>query len=305
MNDLIVDVLIPTYKPNELFEQLIRRLIKQKYPIRKIYVINTQVGDFPDELCKKYSNIHVTHIERSEFDHGGTRARGARMSDADILVFMTQDAVPVDDLLITNLVKPFCNSKTGITYARQLATKTSGRIERYTRSFNYPGESKIKTKRDIPGLGIKAFFCSNVCAAYRNSIYRSLDGFPEKTIFNEDMIMAWKILQAGYHIVYTADAEVIHSHNYSGKQQFKRNFDLGVSQRENEDIFEVVSSEQEGIKLVKKTAMHLLKIKRPWLILSLIWKSGCKYMGYFMGQRYHKLPRWMVLRCTTNPDYWM
>ena len=102
--------------------------------------------------------------------------------------------------------------------------RSSDLAEQYTRSFNYPDKSRIKTKEDIPVLGIKAYFCSNVCAAYRRSIYEEMGGFISRTIFNEDMIMAAKMMQAGYAVVYAAEAKVVHSHNYGYVQQFRRNF---------------------------------------------------------------------------------
>ena len=43
-------------------------------------------------------------------------------------------------------------------YARQLAKKTDSAIERFTRNFNYPAESRVKTQADIQALGIKTYF---------------------------------------------------------------------------------------------------------------------------------------------------
>ena len=92
------------------------------------------------------------------------------------------------------------------------------------------------------------------------------------------MIMAAKIIQAGNKIKYVADAKVIHSHNYSGKEQFKRNFDLAVSQVEYAEIFQSVPSENEGIRMVKKSARELIKMHRYFLIPQLVWQSGWKYL---------------------------
>ena len=72
------------------------------------------------------------------------------------------------------------------------------------------------------------------------------------------------MIQAGYAIAYAADAKVIHSHNYSGWQQFTRNFDLGVSHVQYPAVFDGVPPEGEGMKLVKKTAVYLAK-KEPGL----------------------------------------
>ena len=176
-------------------------------------------------------------------------------------------------------------------------------MERYTRQFNYPEQSSVKTKADLLRLGIKTYFCSNVCAAYKRDIFEQLGGFVNHTIFNEDMIYAAGAIQAGYAIAYAADAKVIHSHNYSGWQQFTRNFDLGVSHVQYPAVFDGVPPEGEGMKLVKKTAVYLAKTA-PWLLPKLIWQSGMKWLGYRFGKKYQKLPPGLVRFCSLQKGYW-
>lgn len=299
----VVDVIIPVYKPGEEFLELINRLKKQTYPIRQIHVVHTEGGEFPTKFCDEHG-LKVTDIRKEEFDHGGTRHMAAEQSDADVLVFMTQDAMPADRLLISNLVKAFENEMVAAAYARQLPAKDCDWVERYTRVFNYPEESRLKGQDDIKQMGIKTFFCSNVCAAYRNSTYRERGGFERRTIFNEDMIFAGKLVKEGYLIAYQADARVIHSHNYTGKQQFHRNFDLAVSQEEHPEVFEGIRSESEGIRLVINTMKHLVKSKKIHLIPGMIYKTGCKYLGYKLGRNYKELPEKLVLKLTMSPMYW-
>lgn len=52
---------------------------------------------------------------------------------------------------------------------------------------------------------------------------------------------------------------MIHSHNLSPLEQFHRNFDMAVSQADHPEVFEGLPSEGEGIRLVKQTAVKLLK----------------------------------------------
>lgn len=300
-----IDVIIPTYKPGKEFEKLIGRLQKQEYPIHKIIIINTRTDIFPEELDRSNYEIEITHIEPNQFDHGGTRNMGAGMSDADIVVYMTQDAIPVDEKLIGTFAKIFEeNPDIGIAYGRQLPREECNIIERYTRRFNYPEKSLIKTKEDLPKLGIKTFFCSDVCAAYRRNYLLSAGGFEDPTIFNEDMIFAGKRIYAGDKVAYVAEAKVIHSHNYTGRQQFHRNFDLAVSQTQHPEVFEGVPSEGEGIRMVKATAKYLVRNGYPWKVFMLVYQSGCKYIGYFLGKRYEKLPMWLILKCTSSRKYW-
>ena len=149
---------------------------------------------------------------------------------------MTQDALPENIFLLSALLKAFSDPEVGAAYARQLPKKDCSEVERYTRRFNYPEESRTKSAEDLPELGVKTFFCSNVCAAWRRDTYLKLGGFEKKTVFNEDMIFAGRLIQAGGKIAYCADARVIHSHNYHAVQQFHRHFDLAVSQTMHPEV---------------------------------------------------------------------
>lgn len=299
-----VDVLIPVYRPDGKLTELLKRLKMQNYPIHRVILMNTEEKHFPTELTGIWDRVEVYHLAKEEFDHGGTRDRGVRMSTADLVVCMTQDAMPADETLIEELVKPFDDPKVWAAYARQLPNEKCREVEKYTRSFNYPEQSMVKTKEDLDRLGIKTFFCSNVCAAWRREKYLELGGFVKHTIFNEDMILAGTMIKQGGKIAYCAKAKVIHSHNYSAFQQFHRNFDLAVSQTMYPEVFGGIRSESEGIKLVKKSLSYCIKIGKPWLMIQVVTQSAGKLLGYKMGQRYRSLPMWLILRCTMSPSFW-
>ena len=305
-----VDVIIPVYRPDKKFARLLRMLALQTYPVNRIIVMNTERSYWNDGGFEGIKGLEVHHLTREEFDHGDTRNRGARFSRADYLLFMTDDAVPADEFLVERLVEAFSQEGPGgesviMAYARQLPDQDCALAERYTRSFNYPDKSRVKTKADLKELGIKTFFASDVCCMYDREKFWFQGGFIRQAIFNEDMIFAGKaVLEDDYAVAYAAQAKVIHSHNYGCMQQFRRNFDLAVSQADHPEIFRRVSSESEGIRLVKQTARYLLHQKKPWLVPGLVVKSGFKYMGYRLGKCYRLLPRPLVIWCSGNQEYW-
>ena len=303
-----VDVIIPTYKPDEKYDKLMERLKKQTVPPNHIYVINTLPEGEKTDVGIKYQdmeNLTVINILKAQFNHGGTRNMGVGFSEAEFVLMMTQDAVPADKCLIEKLLEPFKNPKVAASYARQLATEEVGVIEQYTRRFNYPEESSVKSLADLERLGIKTYFCSDVCAMYRKDTYEEMGGFVTETIFNEDMILTSRLIHAGYSIAYAANAKVYHAHKYTCKQQFQRNFDLGVSQRQYQEIFQGVKSETEGVRLVKRTASYLWKHGEALKIVELITQSASKYLGYRMGKNYEKLPLWLIRKCSMQKSYWM
>lgn len=336
-----VDMIIPVYRPDDTFCLLLQGLREQTFLIHRLILLNTEETlweeasarlPLAEHLGKLPCEWTLRHVRKADFDHGGTRMLGAELSDADVIVFMTQDAVPADPYLIRRLVEPFEKKEresvmteerpqpdgasvcgvtapdgsgvVAVTYARQLPNENCRTVESYTRQFNYPDTGCRKSREDIPRLGIKTFFCSDVCAAYRRDLFFALGGFETPVIFNEDMFFAAKAVRAGYVVEYVAGARVIHSHNYTAAQQFHRNFDLAVSQADHPEIFAGICSESEGIRLVKSTVGYLCRIGKPWLVAQLVWQCAGKYAGYFMGKRYRRLSRKRILKYTMSPDYW-
>ena len=190
-----VDVIIPAYRPGREFGELLHRLEEQEYRPRRILVMNTG-EQYWNREWEKCPTLEVHHLEQKDFDHGGTRRRAAELSNADIMIFMTQDDLPADRKVNGNLVCAVSeNPGAGAAYARQLPRADCRFLERYTRSFNYPEQSSVKSLADIDKYGIKTYFCSNVCAAYDKGIYLKTGGFTERAIFIEDMICAGTLIQ--------------------------------------------------------------------------------------------------------------
>lgn len=306
--DIRTDVIIPIYKPGRELFALLDRLKEQTMPIHKIILMNTGREHFDslikeEEFAKRYPDAEVHHLEKADFDHGGTRHEATGYSDARVFVMMTQDAMPADRHLIERLVENL-DGKVAVSYARQLPGAASSELERISRKFNYPETSRVKALEDLEESGIKTFFCSNVCAAYRRDIYDKLGGFVRHTIFNEDMLYAAKAIKAGYQIAYEAKARVIHSHNYTNLQQLRRNFDLGVSQAEHPEVFKMAASESEGMRLVKDTFKDLKQKKSLYRFPGFCTQCAFKYVGYLLGKHYKKLPPSLILHLTTNKEYW-
>ena len=279
-----IDVLIPVYKPDKSFDTVISRLLNQKIKVNKIIIINT-VDHKSGELKNIWNSdkILIKNIQKSEFNHGLTRNYGMTLSDADYVMCMTQDAIPADRHLIDQLIKVFENEDVIVAYAKQIPRKDCKYVERYTRAFNYPDEDIVKTRDSIDTMGIKAIFCSDVCAMYDRNKYFEIGGF-RKADFNEDMLFAYDAITSGKKVYYASKARVIHSHNYSYRQQFFRNIEIGKSQKEFQDVFGSLQSENEGIRMVKNGIKYFIKNKKAYLIPDFILYSGFKFAGFKIGK---------------------
>lgn len=289
-----VSVIIPTLNAGSELKSLLERLWSQTHKPKEIIVVDSASTDGTAELAEN-SGAMVFTIEREEFDHGGTRNFAASKASGDLLVFMTQDALPSNEFMLETLIAPVIENNTvSCAYGRQLARAEANVLEKVMRLQNYPEVSFLKNQKDIQVLGIRTFMCSNVCSAIRKEIFDQLGRFPEPTIFNEDLFFAAKCVLSGYSIAYVAEAEVIHSHNYTLKQQFKRYFDNGVSMRMNPLVLPYSSVRSAGMSLLRNQIKEVIG-NRSWAWFPrLIAEAGVKWVGYHFGKKYNVLPRFLL-----------
>ena len=275
-----VSVIVPTLNAENEIGALIQLLHAQSLQPDEIVVVDSGSTDKTVEVCRQ-DNVGLIQITRSEFDHGKTRDYAFRKSSGDIVVFLTQDAVPANEYFLEKLVAPLMDKTVAISTGRQIPKNNATEMERLVRAFNYPASSYIRSKADLPRLGIKTFFSSDVCAAYNRDIYLALGGFDYPLKTNEDMFFAAKVINAGYRIAYAADAQVLHSHNFTLREQYKRNYVQGYEIERHRASLNGVHQEAEGMKLVKFVSGELLKKGR---ILSFI-RFGFDCCARFLGSR--------------------
>ena len=139
-----IDVIIPTYHPGKEFAALLDCLEQQSCPVSRIIVMNTEEQFWDIKWEKEHPCLEVHHLKKENFDHGGTRRQAAELSDGDVMVFLTQDAMPADKNTVSHLVKALNSQENiGAAYARQLPNSSCSFVEAYTRSFNYPDQSGV------------------------------------------------------------------------------------------------------------------------------------------------------------------
>jgi rhamnosyltransferase len=257
-----IQITIPVLNPQSSFYTYSIPLLYQQTFVSSLLLINSGENNITVEKSK------VLNIPLHEFGHANTRNLVLNY-EADFYLFMTQDAIPYDEFLIENLLKAFEDPNVVVSYARQIPYKDADSIEVFARTSNYPEVSKIKTKADLPILGIKTFFCSNSCSMYRVSYFKEVGGFKKDLNTNEDMEFAAHAILDGKKVAYMAEAKVYHSHAFTCKDIWKRYQAIGRFFLENRWILYEVDkynkAESTGIKQAINELKYLLK-KSPWSI---------------------------------------
>lgn len=254
-----ISVIIPTLNAEHDIEGLLTVLGRQSIQPIEILVVDSASEDRTIELIQKHKGVRLMQIDRQDFNHGSTRDLALRESRGDFVCFLTQDAVPVSDDYLELLVAPMVDdSEIALVSGRQLPKADARRFEQLVRGFNYPDSSSVRSKRDIKKYGIKTFFASDTCSAYRRAAYLECGGF-EHVNTNEDMLMAARFITSGMKVAYEPRAEVYHSHNFTPSQQFARNRAVGFFLESHADDLMHISETGEGGRLVKSVSLQLLR----------------------------------------------
>ncbi len=280
------------------------RLNAQSVPIGTRLLIDSDSNDDSANRALPLG-FKIHHITRDQFNHGGTRQLAVELlPDADVIVFMTQDAILADEYALENLVRAFDDPEVGVAYGRQLPHSNAKPLGAHARLFNYPDKSYVAALVDRENMGIKAAFSSNSFAAYRRTALMAVGGFPTDVILGEDTIVAARVLMAGWKVAYQADAKVYHSHDYSYLQEFRRYFDIGVLHaRESWMLDTFGKPEGEGGRFVRSELTYLLK-HAPWLVPSAVLRTLLKYLGYRLGRMASHFPLSLKRRLSMHKGYW-
>jgi len=300
-----VGLIVPTLNAGSLWESWLTAFEQQTRKPDCLLVIDSSSSDDTVVLARAHG-FDVQVIPKSEFNHGGTRQFGVnRLSAADIIVFLTQDALLAKPDAIERLLAEFVDPRVGAAYGRQLPHRNAGPIAAHARLFNYPAESRLRCMEDRTRFGIKTVFVSNSFAAYRRSALMQVNGFPVDTIMNEDTYVVGKMLVSGWKIAYCADAQVFHSHDYGFLDEFKRYFDIGVFHTHTAWLQQTFGGASgEGLRFVISEMRYLIK-HAPWLIPSAVLRTGLKWLGFKLGALHRGLPR-AILRCfSLHKTYWL
>lgn len=254
-----ISVIIPTLNAEHEIEALLIALERQSIRPNEILVVDSASEDKTIELVQKHKLVRLLEIDRQDFNHGTTRDMALNESSGDFVCFLTQDAVPVSDDYLKRLVAPMVeDSNIALVSGRQLPKANARRFEQLVRDFNYPDTPSVRSKGDLKKYGIKTFFASDTCSAYRRTAYLECGGF-EHVNTNEDMLMAARFIASGMKVAYEPRAEVYHSHNLTPSQQFARNRAVGFFLESHTDDLMHTSETGEGGRLVKSVSLQLLR----------------------------------------------
>jgi rhamnosyltransferase len=285
-------IVIPTKNGGEDIGACLEAVYSQKStgPF-EVIVIDSGSTDNTLEIVARYP-VRLERIPPETFHHARTRNYAAGLAKGEVLVFLSQDAIPASDTWLAALARDFREPSVGAVYGRQLPKAESGPERRSAFAIMYGGARIVKMPMDGIGLGHKYYHFSNANSAIRRKVWE-VTRFPDELKVFEDVGIAKRILDSGWSIVYEPEAAVYHSHDFPLDMLFKRYFDIGVvyerlgiwNDRSRASLW------SDGWSAFKGKLVLLLNKERPEGTGSSLVQDVGKYVAIQLGRNERLLPR--------------
>ncbi len=230
-----ISVLMPTWQGLEFLERVLGALAEQACSLPWDFrAIDSGSTDGTWECLERWSKrfpvpFAFERIEQVEFDHGDTRNLLAARSQGDLLVYLTQDAIPKGRDWLERLARNFADDRVGAAYCRNVP-RPDARLLTKIFSANDTGYQAGRREVRLPDAATYArmnaherrvlYNFNDVASALRRELWER-HPFP-RTWFGEDVLQARAFLEAGYTVVYDDEAVVEHSHDYGPEETYAR-----------------------------------------------------------------------------------
>jgi len=277
-----ISIICPLYNAEKYIIDLDKNIKMQKnVDIESIKYMLTESIDNTQYILKKI-NANYDLIKKEDFSHSLTREKAAMKSNGDIIVFITQDIKIKDKFWLYNLVRGIISKNCEAAFSRQICENNS--IEKYIREKNYPDKERIVSKKDVSNLGLMAFFFSDASSAIRSDVFKKLNGYDNKDlIINEDMYIAYKLINNGYRIKYCSDSVIIHFHKFTLNQLYKRYCDIGKFFRQN-SYLKSYKATSSGLELAKYVLKRSIQEKNIKVLFYLPINFAARFVGMNVGK---------------------
>ena len=297
-----VSVVIPVLNASRYLPALLPAIFNQKPAAPdEVVLVDSNSTDNTREIAAGFDRVRVIPI--AKFSHGGSRNLGAYEARGDLIVFLSQDALPRGDDWLEKLLIPFEDPQVAATYSRQVPYPDANPMERYFLQTHFPpGLAVRRAKEGHRPLELHDVFLSNVSAAYRRKALMD-HPFDEELIMSEDQQISRDLLNAGYAVVYQPASVVTHSHNYPLSVIFRRYFDSVYSLTKVFPRHDMGTSASMGFSYLRQEIIHMLTRHPLWLPYYASYMIA-KTTGTLAGHFAEKMPRSWARRCSMHRYHW-
>lgn len=231
MNDPLVSIILRSYNEAWALRDTLPALQAQEYKNWELIVIDSGSTDGSVELIRNFKPKHFHEIKSSEYNPSRVMNWGMRLARGEFGIFLNADATPQNPNWLRPLATALTNPKNAAVFGKQIPRPDCEAVYAcdYERCFGNRRES----------ANWQHFF-SMVSSGIRKDIWAQR-GFLEKLQYAEDDEYTRWCRARGLNVVYCPESVVMHSHNYTAAQAYKRSFGdaraLAASWQQSPDYF--------------------------------------------------------------------
>jgi rhamnosyltransferase len=214
MNEPFITIILRSFNEAWALRDTLSALKRQSYRNWELIVIDSGSTDGSPELIRAAEPVHFIEIRPHEYNPGRVMNLGMRLARSNFGIFLNADATPLDSNWLRPLVTVLQDFQTAAVFGRQIPRPNCQAVYAcdYERCFG-PGRESATWDH----------FFSMVSSGLRKDIW-SRRGFLENLQYAEDDEYTRWARSNNYKIAYSADSVVMHSHNYTPAEAYKRSF---------------------------------------------------------------------------------
>jgi rhamnosyltransferase len=218
-----VSLVMRAHNDMPVIAETLRRLQTQRHPFELVAFDNASTDGTLEEL-RKYTDF-IRHVPAGAYVPGRVLNQAMAATNGEFVIFLNSDCMPQDNFTLDALLAGFDTDKVAAVFGRQMPRPDCRPLMAKDTEDTYGDGSRQSSWRHCFSLAVSAI---------RRSVWERMP-FKEDLQYSEDIDWTWRARAAGYEIRYVAEARVIHSHNYTLGQFYKRHFGEG---RAEAHIFE-------------------------------------------------------------------
>jgi len=226
-----VSIIVPVLNRQEIIGKCIESLLKLDYPSFEVVVVDNGSTDNTREVVLNYPVKLVVK------EGGGpyvARNEGIREANGEIVAFTDSDCI-VSQNWLRNLIKNYTDNKIGGVCGEIFSYSPHSIAEKFADLIGVQRVEKLNLtnqrgplKRDPNRFLSADSVAAN--ASYRKTVLKEVNGFDEEIISGGDVEIGWRVLDAGYDLIFDPEAVVWHKHRDSLWKLFKQFFRWGKDQ---------------------------------------------------------------------------
>lgn len=224
----IVSIVVPTYNAGKQWEEFLRRVGAQK-GVEEVELVAVDSGsrDQTVALSREFG-ANVIEITQEQFSHSYARNLGAENARGDIVIFMTQDALPSDENWVQKMIQPIVSGEAAAVSCKEQCPEGTELYYRVN-SWGHIGFTGIRhhdqlgegsREESVTELRPSASLNDVACAVNKRVFKR----FYYRFGYGEDLDLGIRLLQNGYKVKLLSSVVVIHGHNRTAGYNLKRGY---------------------------------------------------------------------------------